>query len=410
MRKPLSLFLFLFLCLIASPLSALLSDSDPKNFFALLENSSVVVLAKVKSSQVPKAEQRFYLYQLKASRVLKGSQDMQTLGVMDESLTPGEPARLPSDGEFLIFLGRIPAFTAYQALSRQGYDYRLLGGPSGVLPNSDETATLASQYLQTESGKRYAILLQALQGSNPRLSGDAALALAGAGKIDFTGAEIEAISTAILERPLPDAAKVALVKALENSGGAPGVQALQKISDAPTSPAKWASIRALDRLGFPRPLARLADDFRRANDSEKNSVLGLILSKKDAAAEEFVAGVLAGPFAVEVKKTAMDSMAENKTPGYENLLLKQVPQGEEALRAEAVLALGKMGSSQAVPLVIPLLDSPLPALRAAAFFMLTESSDPRAEELISKRYTRDHHGVWEQNQHFYGNTGPARPQ
>ncbi|MFO1463411.1 MAG: HEAT repeat domain-containing protein [bacterium] len=403
---------FLFLGLTLSflpPAQAGLSDSDPKNFFALLDQAALVVQARRKSATAPSSAQPFFQYQLREVEVLKGAKGSSPASVLDEALTPKDPELLPPEATCLIFLAALPDFTAYREWRRQGFEYRILGGKSGVVCGSEEALKDAREYLQAEGAARYRVLLKALGATEPRLANDAALAL-GDLKVSFTPEEAASMARALGERPLADPAKIAGVKALESCGNAACLASLQQLAGAPPSPAKWAALRALQRLGQGATVDRLAEDFRQADDAGKGEVLALLIPQKNAAAAEFANAVLNGPFAAEVKKAAIRKLAENKTPEYEALLLKQLPQGETALRVETILALGRMGSSRAVPFVIPLLDSPDPALRGAAFFMLTDSQDPKAQEYMSQRYTRDHHGVWEQNQHFYQNTGPPRPQ
>ncbi len=408
MQKRFLIALGLILNLLPASGRAQLQDADPKNFFSLLEGASWVGRVSLKSAQAPKAGQGFFLYQLKAVETLKGEGSDRRL-VLDEPLTPGAPALLPAEGEFLVFLGPLPNYTAYQEARRQGYEYRVLGGKSGVVAKPEAAVAAAKAYLAAPPAARGALLLQALAGEDARIASDAAVQLGEKSKTDFSAVEVAALVGAVRERPLPNTAKIALVRALENSGNAASIEGLKQLADAPPSPAKWAAVRALQKLGAPRPVERLAEDFRRADDAEKSQALALIVPQQGAAAEAFLSGVLAGPFSMEVKKSALWRMAEHKSPGYEALLLKNLGEGEATLRAETVLALGRMGSSQAVPLVIPLLDSPLAPLRAAAFLMLSESPDPRARETIGHRYHRDHHGgVWEQNQHFYEQTGTGQ--
>lgn len=387
---------------------AQLQDADPKNFFSLLEGAPWIGRVSVKSVEGPKAGQGFFLYQLKVVEALKG-EGADRRFVLDEPLAPGAPALLPAEGEFLVFLGPLPNYTAYQEARRQGYEHRVLGGKSGVVAKPEAAVAAAKAYLAAAPAARGALLLQALVGEDARIANDAAVKLGERPKTDFNSADVAALVGAVRERPLQSTAKIALVRALENSGNAAAIEGLKQLADDPPSPAKWAAVRAMEKLGAPRPVERLAEDFRRADEAEKSQALALIVPQQGAAAEAFLSGVLAGPFSMEVKKSALRQMAEHKSPGYEALLLKNLGAGEVPLRAETVLALGKMGSSQAVPLVIPLLDSPQPPLRAAAFLMLSESPDPRAREVIGHRYHRDHHGgVWEQNQHFYGETGTGQ--
>lgn len=408
MQKRFLIALVLILNLLPASGQAQLQDADPKNFFSLLEGAPWVGRVSIKSAQAPKAGQRFFLHQLKVAETLKG-EGVDRLLVLDEPLTPGAPALLPGEGEFLVFLGPLPNYTAYQEARRQGYEHRVLGGKSGVVAKPEAAVAVAKDYLAGDASRRGALLLQALRGDDLRLANDAAIRLGERSKTEFSSADVEIIVGAVRERPHPSHAKIALVRALENSGNAASLEGLKQLADDPPSPAKWAAVRALDRLGAPRPMDRLAEDFRRADDAEKSQALALIVPQKSEAAEAFLSGVLAGPFSMEVKKSALRRMAEHKSPGYEALLLKNLGAGEATLRAETVLTLGRMGSSQAVPLVIPLLDSPLAPLRAAAFLMLSESPDPRAREVISHRYTRDHHGgVWEQNQHFYEGAGTGQ--
>jgi len=390
---------------------AVLSDSDPKNFFTQLNQAVVVVKAQRKSVEEPNPKQAFFLYQLKDLEVLKGPKDLDSLKVVEEVLTPRESGLLPESGEFLLTLAELPHFTSYQDLIRRGYAYRILGGKGGVFVSNAEALTLAKQYLQSESGLRYRVLLQALRGPDSRLANDGSGALVEIGRWNPSSEELDVLSTALQPGGLlTDKGQIAAVQALENCGTAVCLATLKQISENPSSAAKWAALRSLVRLGATTPVEKLADDFRAADDAGKTEALGLVLSQKNTAAAEFASSVLSGNFSDSVKKAAIQKMAENKAPEYEAILLKQVPQGEEAIRVESVLALGHMGSSQAVPLVIPLLDSPNKALRGAAFFMLTASMDPKAQEYMNDRYSRDHHGVWQQNQHFYDNIGPPRPQ
>lgn len=405
-KSPLWILGVLFLFFSTTAL-AQLQSSDPKNFFTLLDGADWIGRVSLKSSEAPKATRRFFLFQLKVSETLKGAKPDRLL-VLDEALIPGSPPLLTDKGEFLIFLSPLPPYTAYQELRRQGYEYRVMGGKSGALPMSESTLKLAKSYLGSDAKDRDALLISALKSEDSRIANDAAEKLATRAKIIFSSEDIASVLVALREGRLQDSSQVGLVRALENSGNAVSVDALKKLAEEPPSAAKWAALRALERLGIPRSMDRLAEDFQKANDAEKLQALALIVSRKNEEAEGFLAALLSGNMSLELKKTALRQMAENKTPGYEALLIKGLGQGETLLRAESVLALGRMSSSHAVPHIIPLLDSPESPLRAAAFLMLSESPDPRAQEVISQRFSRDHHGVWEQNQHFYGNTGTGQ--
>ncbi|KAB2838693.1 hypothetical protein F9K50_08855, partial [bacterium] len=256
MQKRFLIALVLILNLLPASGQAQLQDAEPKNFFSLLEGAPWVGRVSIKSAQAPKAGQRFFLHQLKVAETLKG-EGVDRLLVLDEPLTPGAPALLPGEGEFLVFLGPLPNYTAYQEARRQGYEHRVLGGKSGVVAKPEAAVAVAKDYLAGDASRRGALLLQALRGDDLRLANDAAIRLGERSKTEFSSADVAVIVGAVRERPHPSHAKIALVRALENSGSAVSLEGLKQLADDPPSPAKWAAVRALDRLGAPRPMDRL---------------------------------------------------------------------------------------------------------------------------------------------------------
>ncbi|HEX5034018.1 MAG TPA: HEAT repeat domain-containing protein, partial [bacterium] len=235
---------------------------------------------------------------------------------------------------------------------------------------------------------------------------EAVLFLARRGPLPLAGEEVESLSA--LAQGADAELAVAAVGILEQANNADSRQALLKLAAGPSSPAKWEAIRALERKGRPRPVAALAEDYRSADARGQAQALSLIAAKQDAAATAFFSDLLAGSSTFDAKREAIQKMAERKSPGYERLLIGQIGGAEESIQAEAILALGRMGSTEAVSRILPLLDSPSEKLRGAAFFMLMDSPDPRAQALMSQRYERDHHGGWNKNPHFYGNPQPLR--
>ncbi|HCU25760.1 MAG TPA: hypothetical protein DF383_12150, partial [Deltaproteobacteria bacterium] len=351
------LILVLFVGVLSSPVFARLSDSDPQNFFLLLGQGALAAKVKIEKTHPPQAGQPFYLHELKVEEVVAGAQSLDSIKVMEEASSPGLPTVFPQTGDFFACFARLPNYTSYREILRQGYEYRLLGGKNGIFlgPNA---LRVAKKYFNADAAARFRILLDVLGDTDSRLANDAAAALAETGRRDWTAEDVAKILAAQDKPLLQDAAKLALVKTLENSANAAGIAGLQRIAEQETGVAQWAAIRALEKLGRPRSLPQLVEDFRRAPDAEKPQALALIAIRQDAA--EFFSGVLAGPFSFEIKKSAIQNLALRKIPAYEDLLLDLLAQNDAALQSEAVLALGRMGSVRAVPKIIPLLDNSPP--------------------------------------------------
>ncbi len=406
MSNLLRLLFVILLAGAAQPSQAFLASGDPDNFFLLLENAPVVAVAEWSSTEAPTSKRPYYLYELKKSSLLHGQFSGDRFKVADEVLVPNAKPLFAEKGESLVLLAPIPDFTAYREVLARGYGWRVFGGKRGVWP-APMTLSLAQAYLAASVGERNSILLKLLPDATNPLRREAVLLLARRGALPISSEQAD--SLALLASSSTDVElALAAVQVLEKAGNEAAGQALVKLAAGPSSSAKWAAIRALERKGQTRSVAQLAEDYQSADAAGRAQALSLIAAKQDADALAFFSNLIGGPANFEAKREAIQKMAERKNPGYERLLIQQIGGADESIQAEAILALGKMGSSEAVPSILPLIDSPSEKLRGAAFFMLIDSPDPRAQALISQRYERDHHGGWEKNPHFYGNPPPTR--
>lgn len=392
---------FFVASLVAPPARAFLTASDPDNFFLLLESAAVVASVQLGSAQEPSNASPFFLYDLKKSTLLRGDSSDSTFKVADEALLPGQKPLFGPKAASLVFLAPLPDFTSYRPLRSRGYVWRIFGGKRGVWP-ADSTLATAQAYLAAPSDQRNSLLLKTLKDPASPLRIDAIYLLAKRGPLPLTSEEVDIVAGFASSANNVDMA-LAAVRVLENADNAAARQGLVKLSDGPSGTAKWAAIRALEKKGQARSVAQLAEDYQGADAAGRAQALSLIAAKQNAEALSFFTNIISGSSTFEAKRDAMEKMAEKKNPGYERLLINQIGGGEESVQAEAILALGKMGSTEAVPSIIPLIDSPSAKLRGAAFFMLMDSPDPRAQALMSERYERDHHGGWGKNPHFNGN-------
>ncbi len=406
MKFALRLLLLLLLGLASRPAQAFLASGDPDNFFLLLESAPVVAVVKLGSTEAPASNRPFYLQELKKSSLLRGEFSGDRFKVAEEVLVPGQKSLFAGKEESLALLAPIPDFTAYRDFLSRGYVWRVFGGKRGVWP-AVATLAIAQSYLAASASERNSILLKILPDAANPLRREAVLLLARRGPLPISG-EQAGVLVALAQGSTDVDLALAGVRILENANNEAARQALLKLADGPSSSAKWAAIRALEKKGQTRSVAQLAEDYQSADAPDRAQALALIAAKQDAESLAFFANLIAGSAGFEAKREAIQKMGERKNPGYERLLIKQIGGADESIQAEAILALGKMGSTEAVTSILPLIDSPSEKLRGAAFFMLIESPDPRAQALISQRYERDHHGGWEKNPHFYGNPQPVR--
>lgn len=406
MKIALRLALLLILGVASGPARAFLASGDPDNFFLLLENAPVVAVVRVGSTEAPAPNRPFFLQELKKSSLLRGEFSGDRFKVAEEILVPGQKSLFVGKEESLALLAPIPEYTAYREFISRGYVWRVFGGKRGVRPAA-AALSLAQSYLTAPAAERNSILLKILPDAANSLRRDAVLLLARRGPLPITGEQADSLAALAQSSADVDLA-LAGVRILDNADNPAARQALAQLADGSASSAKWAAIRALEKKGLSRSVAQLGEDYQSADPSGRAQALSLIAAKQDAEATAFFAGLLAGASGFEAKREAIQKMGERKNANYERLLIRQIGGAEESIQAEAILALGKMGSTEAIPSILPLIDSPSEKLRGAAFFMLVESPDPRAQALISQRYERDHHGGWEKNPHFYGNPQPPR--
>ncbi|HKY64196.1 MAG TPA: HEAT repeat domain-containing protein [bacterium] len=402
MKLALRLLLPLLLAFLGSPARAFLASADPDNFFLLLESAPIVAAAKWASTEAPAPNRPFYLHELKKISPLRGEFSGDRFKVAEEVLVPGQKPAFGGKEEVLVLLAPVPDFTAYREFRSRGYVWRSFGGKRGVWPAA--AIPTAQAYLAAAGAERNAVLLKLLSDAANPMRREAVLLLARRGPLPLTGEEAQSLTALAQGADAPLAA--AAVGIMEKANNAASSQALLKLAAGPSSPAKWEAIRALERKGQPRPVSALAEDYRGADARGQAQALSLIAAKRDAEAAAFFSDLLAGSSAFEAKREAIQKMAEKKTPAYERLLIGQIGGAEESIQAEAILALGRMGSTEAVPRILPLLDSSSEKLRGAAFFMLMDSPDPRAQALMSQRYERDHHGGWNKNPHFHNIAEP----
>lgn len=389
--------------LATRPAQAFLSSSDPDNFFLLLESAPIAASVELGEAQAPSKASPFFLYELKKSTLLRGTSDSATFKVAEEALLPNQKPSFAAKSSSLVFLTPLPDYTAYRALRSRGYDWRIFGGKRGVWPVETTLAT-AQAYLAASAGaERDRILLKTVGTSASPLRVDAVYLLAQRGPLPLSS-EDAATLVAFAASATQSEWALATVKIFESANNEAAIQGLRKLADGPSSSAKWAAIRVLEKKGQSRSVAQLTEDYQGADASGQAQALSLIAAKQDGEALAFFANLIAGPADYQKKHEAIEKMAERKNAGYERLLIQQIGAAkDESLQAAAILALGKMGSSEAVPSILPLVDSPSEKLRGAAFFMLMESPDPRAQALMSQRYERDHHGGYGKNPHFLGN-------
>jgi HEAT repeat protein len=406
MKSALWLLLLLLLSLNSRQSQAFLASGDPDNFFLLLENAPVVAVVKVGSTEAPAPKRPFYLQELRKISLLRGEFSGDRFKVAEEVLVPGQKSLFAEKEESLALLAPIPDFTAYRDFLSRGYVWRVYGAKRGVWPAA-ATLAIAQSYLAASATERNSILLKILPDAANPLRREAALLLARRGPLPISGEQAQVL-VALAQGSADVDLALAGVRILDNANNEAARQALLKLAAGPSSSAKWAAIRALEKKGQARSVDQLAEDYQSADAPGRAQALALIAAKQDAESLAFFANLIAGPSGFEAKREAIQKMGERKNPGYERLLIQQIGGADESIQAEAILALGKMGSTEAVPSILPLIDSPSEKLRGAAFFMLIESPDPRAQALISQRYERDHHGGWEKNPHFYGNPQPVR--
>jgi HEAT repeat protein len=375
-----------------------LSDSDPQNWVTLTEQAPVVAVGRLAKTQAPSASQRYFIHEIKIEEVLAGEEKEGTAKVLQEMLFPDEKGIFP-EGEFLVFLAKLPGYTAYRAAVAQGASYRLFGGGLAVIPLAGDSAASLRSLVKSladlrakSSGverelKRREILFQGLSLPDVRFSNDAAAILE---SLDLSaeqlkGDEVQTILAVLNADRLKPLSQTALVRLLQKSGDAASVTALKNLAAGPASPKKWAAIQALDALGTPRSTRELIEDFQSADDSQKKKVLGLLVNRPDPEAKAFFQNLLSGTASAAIKKEAIARMGGVKGKVFEGMLLEQTYNRDEAVAAEALLALGRMSSAGGLDRIVQLIDSPSPVLRSAARMALSQSKDPRAAKIFSER-------------------------
>ena len=408
--------LTLVLLLLPSWAFAFLTDNDPVYFFDLVARAPIVLKGKVTQVVLPEKGRSYFLYHVQSEQVLSGELKEKDIKIFQEKIFPEDPPVMVSDTSVLLFLAAMPKYTAYQKAFQEGAHYRLYGGSSGVwaLANQKNALNLAQAILAAKNDggispvERKNLLLALLTSPEQKIREAGAMGL---GKEDLSsgslsGEEEQKIYQSLLSSPLGKKEQVALIKALKDSRS---VAVLKKIANGTQGTRKWAAVRALKELGFPRSSEELARDYERGDLDEKTRAMGMMAQRQDGAAQKFLHQVIRGSDDYTVKRAVIAKMGEVGGKANERVLIKNIQHPEEKVMAQVLLALGSMNSQSSVSQIIPLLKSDSKILRDAAILSLYQNKDPQAVKYFQERYVKDAHGHLTPKRHFSDVPGAKRP-
>jgi len=391
-------FAVILLIFAAPPLHAFLGDSDPRNYFFLMDRAPLILRAQVGEFKNPTQKRDFYLYRIKIQEALAGKSEDDSPWVLQESVFPNQQSIFPK-GDFVIFLAPLPDYTAYAVAKAEGVKFRLFGAEASVfaLPeeNRDALMKLSKEYLANrdassstdKDAKRRALLIQGLSLNSPKIENDAAIALADASLPSggLSAEELTAVTAAFASKNISDPAKVGLVKLLQRSANAGSVEVLKKLADGPAMPSKWAAVRALDAMGIVRATPKLVEDFQSADPSQKMSALHLIVAKRDADAKVFLKQLFSSAESLNLKREALEQMVRDGAD-YAPLVLEETQNKDEKVAVQAIVALAEVPGEQSLQRIVTLLDSPSPMLSSAARMALSLSRDPEANKIFHEKF------------------------
>ncbi len=393
------------LFLIPAYASAFLSDSDPQNFFVLLERAPVVLVAQVKQSQKPVGSQRYYLHELRVKEVLAGNEIPDSPKVLQELIFLNEAALYPADLTFIAFLAPLPPYTAFAAAREQGAAFRSFGALAGILVPAEENrqgiVSLAKQWIALKSSGgpeadsfRMELMLIALESPELPVRDAAARRLSELTlrRGLFTIEDYKKIEAALTAGNLKPEAQQSLVTVIEKAGDAGALDSLRRIAGGTPSPSKWAAVRSLERLGIQRSFAELREDFSIGKVADKNRIVGMLVQRKTPEARDFLKGLLGSAEDLNVKREVLDQMARVGGAEYEAILIEQTQNRDEQVAMQAIVALGSLPTDAALQKIISLLDNPSPLLRGAAGMALMRCPDPRAAKIYRVRFEEQGYG------------------
>ena len=390
------IFLALLCALLPFSSQAFLNDSDPQDFFSLVEKAPILVVATLQKTQNPSDTENYFLHSLQVEKSLKGPVSSQQIRILQEAIFPGEAGTYPKQGSFLAFLAPLPNYTAYAKAKSQGVEFRSFGGNDGVLLLKPETREIVlktiQDYLKLQVSTKEAstqkrnFLFQTLSSPDLRLKSDAALALVNLK--DNRGALSAQQAQVILSamEVVNEQAQIALIQILQNSANEVAVATLKKLSESPRAVIQWPAVRALENLGHPRPAAQLVQDFPKALEKDRRGIVQLLARRNDPTSQKFLEKLLQADTPVDLKKEIILRMAETGGKAHEAILLRQLENPQEEVVAQSLVVLAGMQSSAVVDKIVSFLDSTSPLLKRAAQIALEKSKDPRAVKIYHERF------------------------
>ncbi len=400
MKYLLNLFLFFFL-LFPTQAHTLLSDSDPQNFFVLLDRvqsgEALVILGKVEKTQNPATNKRYFLHTVQILNDLGRNLSTRKILVMEDQWDPTVRSALSDKNDFVLFLSKskVPPFDSF----------RILGGSSRVIPvypqQRDRLLAIIKHCCAFSPNEKKGALIQALQFPDKRIAQDAAIYLGEMKGIALSSKEISTLLQVLQQLEGNTLAQLGLVKGLKNSGDPASREALRSLAKSKPSSSKWRAIQALEELGEKIPTTQLVREVEFANPDQQPAGLNLIVKRQDAAAVAFLRKLLASGGNFEIQRLAIEKMGDVGGTPYEQLLVENLKNPQEPIVVQSLIALGKMQSVKMILPAIHLLDHGTPHLRGAAFLALSTSQDPEAVHALEERYERGPQGIWKKREHFH---------
>lgn len=416
-----SFFLFF---LGSSSLQASLDSQAPNNLFALIEKAPLVLQGEIESVQSPQEGQTYFLYEIEVKEVFSHNlpeaapKKGKKISVLQEQLFPEDLPQLKEGQGGVFFLAALPKYTAYQKAVQQGVSYSLYGGENQArealvvqdFPQRVKEVIAAKSGERVPELKRKALLLSWLQSGEPMLWESAALALQDMNfsKGALSDEEAKQISAVLMQLKedsrLSRKTGLPLVDVLAQTQS---VTALQTVANQTQGEVKWAAVRALEKLGYPRSTQELTQDFAKANDQNKERILKILIRKQDEESRSFLTEFLQSPERYELKRNAIFEMGSLGGEPQEKFLISQLNQLEPSVAAQAAIVLGQMNSAASVPEMFKLLQSDEKILREAAQASLRFNQTPLAREYVKANFTKDSHGHVHPKRHFFDIPGPS---
>jgi HEAT repeat protein len=370
--------------LLLAPFVSSWATAAPPTFFDLLEDAPVVLASSVQERRV--IDERFVIYSIRASEVLKGSGERPSFSVVQELVFPSDAPSLAQGERRLMLLEPLPPYSSYEAVLPPAEHFRAHAGNAGI--RSVELASIARRYLRTlelpasqQDAAKVGVLIDALREPSVAADGVRSLAarerladlLTEATRLKLVEVLLDRSADATVRRSLLDLIRARRLEAL-----VPSVHTL--LAEPPMAPY---ARRTLAAFGEEFSEDVIAMDLASTDASAREAALDSGISLPVPRRIEFLSKAAREDPSLEVRRRAillLGSVGSPGIPALGELLADQ----DQRIAHEAAQALASIGTEQAVASLAKSFENGYYESQVAAIFALQRIGTKPALEVLAK--------------------------